>query len=425
MQHLAQLTVRGGVPLRYEGELLPLPDELHRALSDYLVESRMRLVWIVPLFAPAPTVDPRADEGPRRKLRAVMGALIVEQSAVSQPQPGLSAKTELLVEHVSVALTNALAHESIFLLPLWRSIGRMLNWLHGRRLWWAALILLLLGGVGATLTWLPWNYRVEAQGLAMPTRQHDVFAPWDGDVESLQVVSGQRVTEGQVLLILQSDDLDTQRLTVDNEAREKRKQVSALTAQFQEADRRGATEDAVRLQGELVQARLELGGAEQELLLLQQRLAKLTVKSPAGGVIATFQLQQQLQHRPVQRGERLLQVMDDTGPWRLELEVSEYRMGHLLSALDQSADGTLPVEYVPATSVEKTYAATLTEVASRSNHSQEAGTIVEAYARLNPDDLPHRRIGAEVTAKIECGRKSLGYVLFGDLVEFLRRKLWW
>ena len=52
--------------------------------------------------------------------------------------------------------------------------------------------------------------------------------------------------------------------------------------------------------------------------------------------------------------------MDDTGPWRLELEVSEYRMGHLLTALEQSADGTLPVEYVPATAVEKTYAATLT-----------------------------------------------------------------
>ena len=314
---------------------------------------------------------------------------------------------------------------SIFLLPVWRSIGRGLNWLHGRRLWWAALILLLLGGVGATLTWLPWNYRVEAQGLAMPTLQHDVFAPWDGDVEELQIVSGQRVTEGQVLLILHSDDLDTQHLTVDNKVREKRKQVSSLTAQFQEADRRGATEDAVRLQGELVQARLELGGAEQELLLLQQRREKLTVKSPAHGVIATFQLQQQLQHRPVQRGERLLQVMDDTGPWRLELEVSEYRMGHLLTALEQSADGTLHVEYVPATAVEKTYAATLTEVASRSNHSQDKGTIVEAYARLNPDDLPHRRIGAEVTAKIECGQKSLGYVLFGDLVEFLRRKLWW
>jgi multidrug efflux pump subunit AcrA (membrane-fusion protein) len=425
MRQLTQLTLQGGVPLRYEGELLQLPDELHRALTDYLVESRMRLVWIIPLFAPAATDDLRTQDERRRPVRQVMGALLVEQSDVSQPQPGLAAKTELLADHLAAALTNAAAHESIFLLPLWRSIGRMFNWLHGRRLWWAALILLFIGGAGAALTWLPWDYRVEAQGLAMPTMQYDVFAPWDGDVQEVQVISGQRVTEGQVLLRLQSDDLDTQRLTVQNTAREKSKQVSALTVQFQAADRRGATEEAVRLQGELVQARIELTGAEQELQILHLRLEKLIVKSPANGVVATFQLQQQLQHRPVQRGERLLQVMDDSGPWRLELEVSESRMGHLLTALARSADGTLPVEFVPATSVERTYPATLTEVASRSNHSEQEGTIVEAYARLNPDDLPQRRIGAEVTAKIECGRKSLGYVLFGDLIEFLRRKFWW
>lgn len=425
MRQLTQLTLTGGVPLRYEGELLQLPEQLLNALTDYLVESRMRLVWIIPLFIPAPTDDPCAADAQRRPVRQVMGALIVEQSAVSQPQPGLAAKTELLADHLAAALSNASAHESIFLLPLWRSIGRMLNWLHGRRLWWAALIVLLLGGVGAALTWLPWNYRVEAQGLAMPTLQFDVFAPWDGDVQALKVSSGQRVKQGQVLLILQSDDLDTQRLTVQNTAREKSKQVSSLTVQFQQADRRGATEDAVRLQGELVQARIELAGAEQELKILQQRLEKLVVKSPADGVVATFQLQQQLQNRPVQRGERLLQVMDDSGPWRLELEVSEFRMGHLLTALARSTDGTLAVEYVPATSVEQTYSATLTEVASRSNHSEKEGTIVEAYARLNARDFPQRRIGAEVTAKIECGRKSLGYVLFGDLIEFLRRKFWW
>jgi hypothetical protein len=29
-----------------------------------------------------------------------------------------------------------------------------------------------------------------------------------------------------------------------------------------------------------------------------------------------------------------------------------------------------------------------------------------------------------VTAKINCGKKSLGYVLFGDVIEFLQRKLW-
>jgi len=174
-----------------------------------------------------------------------------------------------------------------------------------------------------------------------------------------------------------------------------------------------------------VQARIELAGAEQELQVLEERLEKLVVKAPAAGVVATFQLRQQLQNRPVQRGERLLQVMNDNGPWQLELEVPEYRMGHILNALRSTDAATLPVEYVPSTAVEHAYAATLTDVATRSNSSAESGTIVEAYASINPDDLPHRRIGAEVTAKINCGRHSLGYVLFGDLIEFLRRKLWW
>ncbi|MCA9090474.1 MAG: HlyD family efflux transporter periplasmic adaptor subunit [Planctomycetaceae bacterium] len=425
MRRLTERTLRGGTPLRYEGELQHLPDELHQALADYLVESRMRLVWVLPLHAPGPVDDLRAEHDPQRKQRRAIGALIVEQSSVSQPQPGLAAKSELLGDHVATALTNAQAHEAIFLLPLWRSLGRLLTWMHGRRLWWTAAGLLLLTIAGGLLTWLPWDYRVEAEGLAMPVEKYDVFAPWDGDVLELTVVSGERVRVGQILLTLRSDELQTQRLTVENEVREKHKQVSALTSQFQEADRRGAAADAVRLQGELVQARIELAGAEQELQLLEERLEKLIVKAPAAGVVATFQLRQQLQNRPVQRGERLLQVMNDQGPWQLELEVPEYRMGHILSALRRSAAESLPVEYVPSTAVEHAYAATLTEIATRSNSSAESGTIVEAYASINPDDLPHRRIGAEVTAKISCGEHSLGYVLFGDLLEFFRRKLWW
>jgi hypothetical protein len=29
-----------------------------------------------------------------------------------------------------------------------------------------------------------------------------------------------------------------------------------------------------------------------------------------------------------------------------------------------------------------------------------------------------------VIAKINCGKKALGYVLFGDVIEFFRKKLW-
>jgi len=68
----------------------------------------------------------------------------------------------------------------------------------------------------------------------------------------------------------------------------------------------------------------------------------------------------------------------------------------------------------------------LTEIGTRTNESQKEGsTIVELYVDINPNDLPARHIGAEVTAKIHCGKRSLGYVLFGDVWEFIIRKVWW
>ena len=49
---------------------------------------------------------------------------------------------------------------------------------------------------------------------------------------------------------------------------------------------------------------------------------------------------------------------------------------------------------------------------------------MEVYASIGGGQSLKRRIGAEVRAKIDCGERSLGYVWFGDVVEFVQRR-WW
>ena len=44
----------------------------------------------------------------------------------------------------------------------------------------------------------------------------------------------------------------------------------------------------------------------------------------------------------VQRRMSQLEVMDPAGPWRLELDVPENRLGHILKAQEKVADGRLP-----------------------------------------------------------------------------------
>lgn len=426
MEKLAHTVIRMGGPITYRGVIEGLPPQLEAPLAEYLSESRTRMVKMVPLREPAPLIKDDDETNPRQgtRPRKVFGLLIVEQATEARPKPAVVERAELITEHIETALSNCERYESIFLLPLWRSIGRGIRWFKGRRLWIGIAVLALLIAVGLGLALIPWDYRVEGKGQAMPVIQHEIFAPWDGDVKEVLVESGQRVRAGETLLLLESDDLDASRIEVENELQEKQKLVAALTQQEHAARRKDDVNELIRIEAELVKAAIGVEGAQAKLNKILSRLEKLAVKAPADGVVATFQVRQVLQNRPVRRGELLLEVMEPDGPWRLELEVPEYRMGHVMTALEKSPTRTLPVEYVMATAVEKSYQGTMTQIATRSNESQAEGTIVEVYADINKADLPSQNIGAQVISKINCGPKSLFYVLFGDVVEFVQRYLW-
>jgi len=427
MVRLAEHAMQGGVPLTYRGAVEDLPPSLQQPFADYLSESRMRMVHLLPLREPQPL--PHHDEAnlerDESRTRPVVGCLIVEQAAESRPRPGLIDQSDLVGDHIAAAIANSRRYESIFLLPVWRSLGRTLAWFRGRRLWIAAAIVAALAVIGLALAIVPWEYRVEATGQAMPVVRHGVFAPYDATVVDVLVESNQRVAAGTPMLRLESAQLDEQETRLKGEIARLEEESYKLRREQDEARRQGERETEQQVYTRYRQARTELEAQQAELEIVRAEQQKLNVTAPADGVVATFQIEQLLQDRPVQRGDLLLEVMDDAGDWRLELEVPEHRMGHLLQALAASETGDLPVDYVPATDARLDLAATLTDVATRSDQSANEGMIVQVYAAIDPDDLPGRRIGAEVDARIRCGRKSLFYCLFGDVVEFIQRKVWW
>ena len=54
----------------------------------------------------------------------------------------------------------------------------------------------------------------------------------------------------------------------------------------------------------------------------------------------------------------------------------------------------------------------------------EEGNTVLIRVAINKEDVPKRRNGAVVTAKVYCGRAPIGYVWFHDLVSFWQSKVW-
>lgn len=406
------------------------PPTLKEPLAEFLAESGARRLVVVPLFEPDPIVQEKhkheQDKEKQREKKQAFGCLIVEQLSQNEGSDDLSQRAELVADHAAAALANARRHHRIFLRPLFSAIGGARDWLHGRRLAWTLLVVALLAGVAAFMVFYQADYRVEAEGRLMPARRQAVFAPEEGEIVEVFVADGQktRVKKGQPLLLLQNLELKATLNKAETELSAKRQERIALQAQIDKADKNSQPSDTIRLRGQLMEVEERIRGLKEEVKVFQGRIDKLTVRAPISGVVTTFRVHELLNQRPAQKGEVLMEIADDSGPWRLEMDVEEIRMGHLLAAQqDQGSD--LKVEFVLATDPVETYEGKLGTIATRPKRLPEKGSLVEVFASIPDDPDLQRRIGAEVRAKIHCGQESLGYVLIGDAIDFVRRKWWW
>jgi hypothetical protein len=136
-----------------------------------------------------------------------------------------------------------------------------------------------------------------------------------------------------------------------------------------------------------------------------------------------------LEDRPVRQGDHLFDIMNDNGDWHMELLVQEKRMGHILraqrEAVQNSQPAELPGSFILATQPDARFDCRLTKVATRSTTDTELGTVFELTAVANEGQtLPEKRIGAEVTMKVYCGKSTAFYWCFGDVVETVQKWFW-
>ncbi|MBM82992.1 MAG: hypothetical protein CMJ78_20715 [Planctomycetaceae bacterium] len=433
MASLTKFVIKMRETILYSGKLGNLPKDIEEPLADYIQESGSRMVMIVPLFD-REVVDPDSepqffeseekDSGNSKPKDKPIGALIVEQVAESTPKHGLVERTELVAPHVGFAMANARRHQKLFLMPVWKRVGRFASWFRGKNLAKSIAVLMLLIAFAVCMIFIDYDYRVEGEGRLMPIVSQDVFTPWDGKVIEIYVDTKQKVKKGTPLLRVYNEDLNSQLVAAQSELSEKQQYREALYAEYNKAFETGDRQETVRLEGEIVDVEVEIRGAMAQEVLLRRRIDDLIVKAPIDGTVATFQLEQLLLNRPVRRGEVMMEIKNEAGPWRLELEVEEARMGHIIRAQELEARTDLEVEFVSATAAERKYQGELANIAPRSLKSEEGLTVYEVIADTDAKQIENLRIGAEVRAKINCGKQKLGYVLFGDVIEFAQTHLW-
>ena len=445
MAKLASRVIDMGESLIYTGRIEGLAPQVEEPLAAFVQESGSRMVMLVPTFENVPMVRKQGEEADReqkkKRVRAT-GCLVIEQIAESEPSPQLEQRAELIADHAGAALWNSRRHGRIFGLRLWTALGSTLEWFHGRKLMISLAVLTVLSILIAAMAFIRVDYPVTAEGKLMPVEQHAVFATWDGLIthEGLLVDGNQKVARGDLLLVLENDELDGQIEEAKANVQKQNLLIAAKTEEINVAEsQRNATDTETARGSETTRQRLlveleRLNGdrmiARQQVLTLEKRKAeKLRILAPADGSIPNFQLRQMLEDRPVRTGDYLFDVMNENGPWHMELLVEEKRMGHLLRAQrERLAAGEsieLPGSFILASNPEARFECRLTKISSRSTTDSEMGTAFELTAVADEQQqLPPLRIGTEVTVKVYCGKTSLAYWCFGDVVEFLQKYLW-
>jgi hypothetical protein len=445
MNKLASRVIDMGETLTYTGKVDGLAPQVEEPLAAFVQESGSRMVMMVPTFETEDMVRKQGEEADRdRKTKRIKatGCIVIEQIAESEPLPQLEQRAELIADHVGAALWNARQHGRIFGLSIWKLMGTALEWFKGRKLMITTAVLAAIAVVAAALSLIKLDYPVTAEGKLMPIEQHAVFATWDGVItrDGLKVNGDEEVKKGQVLVVLENDELEGQieeakasvrkyeQLVIGKRAEIVQSELNVPKMSDEEKPQSLANIERMRVEQRGIEGDLEI--ARQQVLNLENRKKeKLTIYAQADGRIPNFQLRQLLEDRPVRQGDHLFDIMNDNGAWQMELLLQEKRMGHILRA-QREATATnksieLPGRFTMATQPDAKFECHLTKVATRSTTDTELGTVFELNAVANEGQtLPEKRIGAEVTVKIYCGQSTLFYWCFGDVVDTAQKWLW-
>jgi multidrug efflux pump subunit AcrA (membrane-fusion protein) len=386
-------------------------------LELYVDASHVKRLVVVPL------VERSAAESAEAEPPKIIGAVVCEYFGETLPQSDERRRIDVLSRCGSAALRNAREYDGLFLLPVWRTLGR---WRRAcfepgtrRRTW------LIIGSVAAgvaALATVPADFTAYCRGTLNPVERRRVFAPLDGTVERIAVKHGDRVVRGQTLVELRNTDLDIAEADVEGRRTASAEQLAAVErALFDEAKRLTAEERA-RLSGERSQLREQLASLDRQLELYADKRRQLMVVSPIDGEVTTWSADDLLENRPVRQGQQLLTIAAVGGPWELELRVPDDRSGRVVEAARTSSE-PLRVTYSPAVSPGIRHEGWIVEIQNSAELRGEDGNTVQVRATVDAAQLPQRRPGAEAAAHIHCGRRAVGYVWLCDVYGFLRSRV--
>ncbi|MEM9409656.1 MAG: HlyD family efflux transporter periplasmic adaptor subunit [Planctomycetota bacterium] len=418
LQALTRTVIQSKKPLWYQGDDEHIPPQIEKRLHPYLDRSHAKLLTILPLQQQLQSDKQQTSSS---DIFECIGALVIENLSDAHGDPAIRKRAELVQQHSETALTNALEHHGLFLLPLWKSLGRLSRPFSSSNLPKTIACLSMVSALLMFLAVFPYPFTLSANGILQPKIQSEVYAQVDGILQEVFVEenNSRQVQAGTLLAQMTNNDLMVQIQNLEGKINQTKEQIKNLQrAQRTQSQRSESKFDAIMLDGELNKSKEALNSLQRELALKRNEASRLSIASPANGYIMNWQIRKNLLKRPVRRGQNLMTIVNPDGGWELEIELPERRFGHLIRRVHSSKD-PVDVTFALVSHPGTEFSGTLESIDRKLEVYSEDGNCIRAKVQFDNAQISNDLLksGTRISAQLQCGTRSIGYVWFHELFE--------
>jgi multidrug efflux pump subunit AcrA (membrane-fusion protein) len=327
-----------------------------------------------------------------------VGAVTAEFDSVTPTSDDALALLEMLAALVGPGLAVRQRGELLVAGRLPRLLAAGVKRLTGRRFIATKLAAALLLMAVVALALGEGRFRVTGESVLEGVVQRATVAPFDGFILAAWVRAGDNVTFGQDLLRLDDRDLRLERAKWQSDRQKLEQQLREAVAN------RDRTASALR--------QAELQTVEAELALVEERLARATVRAPIDGVVIAGDFSHRI-GSPIRQGDLLFEIAP-ANEHRVSLQIAEQDIGHV--AIGQSGILVLKGLTEQPLGIRVKRITAVSEARDGSNRFRVEASIESEMSQLRP--------GMEGIAKIEIEQRPLLWIWTRTLVEWLRLRLW-
>ena len=407
-------------------------EEILAGIEEYYEQTQNRSIAIQLISAPRDVVQTRTEpetifHSDKDHRGEPLAALIVEgiERKIEKVEWDRYWNTvESIIQH---GVQNATEVGSLFFLSYRRRFGRFLNWLGEKKLKRAkqlgaglAVVLMILAVCPAPMT-------VVSHGIAQPQSRVKVYSEVNGTVDQILFRDHETIDQGTPLLIIKNTELELERKKLDGEYAETERSIQSIRDQLNST---APMEDnqVLSLRKERAGLIERLQSLDLQIALVAEKQNKLRITSPIKGKSITWDLPQRLNRLPVEPGQHLLTVADDSKPWELEVLIPESLIGYVRNAQESNQINreSLEVSFVLASDPGKKYQGKVISLADTATFDEKEGMVLRA--KVSIDNQPENwaqfvKPGTSVIARINLGSAPWIYTTTYQLIDSLRRFL--